>query len=80
VAVVLLETSNFYVRFIPDPTKSKLLRFIQLFCFISFFKDHFDSDDLEGYENTVVFLISSFQYIVSCLAMSMGGPWRKRTL
>ncbi|XP_053993306.1 polyamine-transporting ATPase 13A3-like [Hylaeus volcanicus] len=59
-AIVLLETSNFYVRFIPDSTKT-----------------HFDSDDLQGYENTVVFIVSSFQYIVACLALSMGRPWRK---
>lgn len=40
-------------------------------------KDRYDPDALRGYENTVVFLVSIFQYITTSAVLAMGRPWRK---
>lgn len=40
-------------------------------------REHFDSEALSGYENTVIFLVSNFQYIILSVVLSVSHPWRK---
>ena len=36
-----------------------------------------DAHNLLCYENTVVFIVSSYQYLVTCIAFSISKPFRK---
>lgn len=35
------------------------------------------SENIVSYEDTIIFLISNFQYVVCCLAFSQGKPFRR---
>ncbi|PFH37536.1 hypothetical protein BESB_039940 [Besnoitia besnoiti] len=69
-ALVLLCRQPFYVPFIPD-TSHDLLRASSVAAVDG-------GDSLAGFENTVVFLVSSMQYIFCCAAFTSSSfPWRK---
>lgn len=37
----------------------------------------FTSQNIVSYEDTVILMVSNFQYVTTCLAFSKGKPWRR---
>lgn len=44
-----------------------------------FYEEEYENAECEemGFENTVIFLISNFEYIAICIVFSIGKPWKK---
>lgn len=38
--------------------------------------ERFGAEELDGYENTTLFLVSVFQCLTLCVVYSSGRPWR----